>query len=279
MQLRWQVWWTLTLASMLGAPSASAQPRVEDLSATAPWEGERPAALKVVEVAGDDAVLLRAGPGGDYAIIATAASGEKLPVVARLGTWYAVESEPGQTGWVAADRVRDLDPDVHFLTDPRRFHRERSFVFTPVTGLYSAESQSNSAVIGGRLGYYLSDRFEVEAGVGFTRVHRDRDLVEDLFDLQLEEWDYQVFQYQANLNAHVLTGRRLSPFLTAGIGTATSNAKTELAWNAGAGMTYFLKPDTGARLEFRNHRFETGNQFTQRVTNNIEATIGVSFLF
>jgi len=266
-------------AALATAPPLAAQPRVEHLDGGQPWEGDRPAQRKRVEVTNGEPVLLRDGPGGQYAIVATAAPEEKLLIVARLGSWYAVETDPGQTGWVSSERVKELDPEVHFIVDPRRYHRERSFAFTPVTGLYSAEAQSNSAVIGGRLGYYLTDRYEVEAGVGFTRVHRDRDLVEDLFDLQLEEWDYQVFQYQANMNVHIVTGRRLSPFVTGGIGTATSNSKTELAWNAGTGMIFYFKPDTGARIELRNYHFEAGNAFTRRTTNNIEAAIGITFLY
>jgi outer membrane beta-barrel protein len=269
----------LLAAVLLAAPPVVAQPRVERVDGGEPWEGDRPAQRKRVQVTSGEPVLLRDGPGGDYAIVATAAPEEKLLIVARLGTWYAVETDPGQTGWVSSSRVKELDPDVHFIVDPRRYRRERSFVFTPVTGLYSAESQSNSAMIGGRMGYYLTDRYEVEAGIGFTRVHRDRDLVEDLFDLLLEEADYQVFQYQANFNVHIVTGRRLSPFVTGGIGTATSNSKTELAWNAGTGMVYYVKPDTGARIEIRNYHFETGNAFTRRTTDNIEATFGISFLF
>ena len=264
---------------LLGAAPAGAQPRVERVQGVAPWEGERPEKMKRVEVTSKEPVFLRAGPGPDYAIVATAEPEDELRIVARLCDWYSVETEPGHTGWLSAARVKELDPEVHFVADPRRYHRSRSIAFTPVSGLYSAEAQSNSAMIGGRLGYYLTDRFEVEAGVGFTRVERNRDLVEDLFDLHLEEWNYQVFQYQANMNVHVVTGRRLSPFVTGGIGTATSDAKTELAWNAGAGMLFFVKPDTGARLEFRNYHFQAGNQFTRRNTDNIEATIGVTFLF
>ena len=278
MRVRLEVLTLAAVAALAAAPLA-AQPRVERVDGGQPWEGDRPAQKKRVEVTSDEPVLLRDGPGGQYAIVATAAPEEKLLIVARLGSWYAVETEPGQTGWVSNERVKELDPDVHFITDPRRYHRERSFAFTPVTGLYSAEAQSNSALLGGRLGYYLTDRYEVEAGVGFTRVHRDRDLVEDLFDLQLEEWDYQVFQYQANLNVHIVTGRRLSPFVTGGIGTATSNSKTELAWNAGTGMIFYFKPDTGGRIEIRNYHFEAGNAFTRRTTDNIEASIGITFLY
>jgi outer membrane beta-barrel protein len=243
------------------------------------WEGERPADTKRVRVASEEPVLLRGGPGSEYAIISTAAPGQVMPVVARVGSWYAVETEPGHSGWVSASRVEELDTDVHFVSDPHRYHREENFVFTPVSGLYSAEQQSNAAMIGGRLGYYLTDRYEVEAGIGFTHVERARDEVEELFDLTLEEPDSNLLQYQANFNFHLLPGRRLGPFVTAGIGTATSNAKTDLAWNAGAGMLVFVTTETAARLEFRNYHFKTGNEFTRRTVDNLEAVLGVSFLF
>jgi outer membrane beta-barrel protein len=230
-------------------------------------------------VASDVPVFLRGGPASDYAIVATVSPGQELMVVARVGSWYSVEAEPGHTGWVSAERVEELDPEVHFVVDPRRFDRKARFVFTPISGLYSAEAQSNTAVVGGRLGYYMTNRFEMEAGIGFTRVRRERDDVEEIFDLTLEEAKSQVLQYQANLLVHVIPGRRIDPFATAGIGTATSNAKTELAWNAGTGIMLFATTDTAIRLEIRNYHFKQGNQFTRRSVDNLEAVLGVGFLF
>jgi outer membrane beta-barrel protein len=267
----------LILLALVAAPVA-AQPRVDERAA-ASWEGERASSGKRVRVTGGTPVLLRGGPGAEYAIVATSHPGEELLLAARVGSWYAVETEPGHTAWIGSTRIEEVDADLHFLSEPHRYHRQRSFVFTPVSGLYSAEQQSNTAMIGGRLGYYLTDRFEAEAGLGFTRVRRERDTVEELFALHLEESSYQVLHYQANLIMHVITGRRLGPFVTAGVGTATSDAKTELAWNAGAGMLLFVNTDTAARIEFRNYHFKTGNQFTRRTVDNIEAVIGVSFLF
>ena len=210
---------------------------------------------------------------------ATAEPEQVLPLVARVGGWYAVESSPGQTAWVVATRVEELDPDLHFITEPYTYRRERSFVFTALSGIYSGEQESNAPLIGGRLGYYLTDRYEIEAGLQFTRVDRQRDLVEDLFDLSLEESTFQILHYQTNVNVHLITGRRLAPYITGGIGTATSNAKTEMAWNAGVGTLFFVTTETAVRLDFRNYHFQTGNQFTRRAVDNLELGIGASFLF
>jgi outer membrane beta-barrel protein len=268
------------LALVGGALPIRAQPSTDEGPVVHPgWQGERPAGVKRVRVTSDEPVLLRGGPTGDYAIVATASPGQVLRLVARVGTWYAVETEPGHTAWISASRVEELDTEVHFVAEPHRYHRQQSFVFTPISGLYSAEQQSNAAIVGGRLGYYLTDRFEVEAGLGFTKVRRARDEVEEIFDLRLEEPSSQLLQYQANLIVHVVTGRRLGPFVTAGIGTATANSKTELAWNGGAGMLLFATTETAARLEFRNYHFKTGNEFTRRSVDNLEAVVGVSFLF
>ncbi len=260
------------------APAAPADAVAPPAAAPA-WEGEEPNHAKRVRVKSDTPVLLRGGPGGDYAIVATAMPGDILPVAARVGSWYSVGTEPGHTGWISASRVEELDPEVHFITDPHRFHRQQDFVFTPVSGLYSAEQQSNTVIVGGRLGYFLTDRYEVEAGLDFTRVKRARDDVEEIFNLTLEEATSQVLQYQANLLVHVIPGRRLDPFVTGGIGTATSNAKTELAWNAGTGMYVFATTDTAIRVELRDYHFRLGNQFTRRSVDNLEAALGVSFLF
>ncbi len=273
--------WRLALAVgpwiAVSPPNIAAQPR-EAERPTPAWVGERAADGSAVEVALGQPVFLRGGPGAAYAIVATAQPGERLPLVARLGDWYAVEVSPGHSGWVREAHVRHIGTG-QFEEEPHRFHRRQSFVFSPLTGMYAGEQQSHALLMGGRFGYFLTESVEFELGIDFSRVDRQRDWVEDLFSLTLEESSFNVLHYQANGVYHVAPGRRLTPFVTAGIGTATTNAKTEWAWNAGGGALYFVRPDAALRLEVRNYHFTMGTALTRRAVDNMALGLGVSVLF
>ena len=65
---------------------------------------------------------LRAGPGLDYPVVATAPDGEPLLVRARAGDWFQVETPDRATAWVwsgLVEAVSDLG-DVPALAIPTR---------------------------------------------------------------------------------------------------------------------------------------------------------------
>jgi len=44
-------------------------------------------------------------------------------------------------------------------------------------------------------------------------------------------------------------------------------------------MVFYFMPGTCARIELRNHHFEAGYSFDPPTTENIEAAIGITFLY
>jgi len=169
--------------------------------------------------------------------------------------------------------------DLEFRPNPRLFSRTGSYVLSGYAGGYAFDRKSNSLVLGGRLGYYVFDRIQAEAGLAWTHINRPAEIVESLFGLTLEAEKFHMLFYSLNLTWEILPGRQMVPFVTAGAGSAIMQGETEPAFNFGAGTQLFLSKRTSMRWEVRDYRFSTGNG-TSRVSNdNIEFTLGTSYLF
>ena len=55
--------------------------------------------------------------------------------------------------------------------------------------------------------------------------------------------------------------------------------RTESSFNFGAGTALFLSKRTAMRWEVRDYVFDFGSDTARRTNNNIEFTLGTSFLF
>jgi outer membrane beta-barrel protein len=134
-------------------------------------------------------------------------------------------------------------------------------------------------VVGGRVGYYLFEFAEVEGSVGWTHVQRPAEIVESLFDLQLEEEDFHMVYYAMNANLKLLPGRQIVPFLTGGAGSSIMQGSTEASYNFGAGCDTFVKKTVAVRFEFRDYSFQSGTAEARRDNTNFEFSVGTTLLF
>jgi outer membrane beta-barrel protein len=132
--------------------------------------------------------------------------------------------------------------------------------------------------VGGRLGYYVLDFVEAEAGVGWTHVVRPQETVENLFGLRLEEEKFHLLFYQMNLTVEVLPGRQMVPFVTAGAGASMLQGSAEPTWNVGLGSRLYLSKKTALRWEVRNYRFISHTDSSPHSNSNFEFILGTSFL-
>jgi outer membrane beta-barrel protein len=134
-------------------------------------------------------------------------------------------------------------------------------------------------VLGGRLGYYVFDRLQVEGGVAWTHVRRPAEIVEVLFGLTLEAEDFPMLFYHLGATWELLPGRQMIPYLSVGVGSAIMQGETEPSFNLGAGTTMFLSKRVAMRWEVRDYRFESGAEGSRRTNHNVEFTLGTSVLF
>jgi len=258
------------LAATLPTPA-----RADDLN------GPHVSGKKMVRIDGGENNVVRSGPGATFAISGVQPFGAEFPVIAKSGEWYNVRLSETETGWIHASLCEEFDDlsDLEFRPNPRLFSRVGSFSVTAYGGAYAFDRKSNSLVLGGRLGYYLFDYVEVEGGLGWSRIVRPAEIVENLFELSLAEEDFHMLFYQMNLTLKLLPGRQLVPFLTGGLGSAILQGETESAFNYGAGANVFVSRTIALRFEFRDYRFDSGFGGARRSNNNIEFSMGTSLLF
>jgi outer membrane beta-barrel protein len=225
--------------------------------------------------------VIRSGPGNTFAIIATYPEDETFKVIAKRGEWYNVELNEENTGWIHSSLCEEFDDmsDLEFRPNPRLFSRVGSFSLTAYAGGYAFDRKSNSAVLGGRLGYYLFEYLEVEGGVSWTRINRPAEIVESLFDLALEAEEFHMLFYNMNVNLRLLPGRQMVPYATFGVGSSIMEGESEASINYGLGVQMFISKRWAMRSEVRTYQFESGAEDARRENNNLEFSVGTSMLF
>jgi outer membrane beta-barrel protein len=277
----------LAVAAMvlLGTHAVSA----EEIVSTATGDSTRVTAAepkpevssKHIRLNESDHNVVRTGPGDQFAIVGIYEKGSEFPVIAKSGDWYNIRVSETETGWIHASLCEEFDDlsGLEFRPNPKLYARTGSFAFTAYLGAYSFDRKSNSLTLGGRLGYYIFDRLQAEAGVGWTKVTRPAEIVESLFGLSLEAEDFHMAFYDLGLTFEVLPGRRMVPYVTGGLGSTIMQGRSELTYNYGAGTTLFVSKQMAMRWEVRAFRFDSGTDASRRNNNNITFTLGTSLLF
>jgi outer membrane beta-barrel protein len=233
------------------------------------------------KVVGTSVAVVRTGPGPEHAIAATVTGGDILTVDAKTGAWYHVRLGDARSGWMHESLLEQyVDPrKFQFTPDRGRPSRMRSFHLVAYGGMYAADREDNGMLLGARIGYSVTRRFSFEAGAGYTTVTRTTFVLERVFGLRLEEEHFDLFFYEAGVSMDILPGRRVSPFITAGVGASVLDARVEPTYAIGLGTKAFITKRSALRWELRDHRMHGGNRFTRFSGDNLEFSGGVEFLF
>jgi len=233
---------------------------------------------KKIRIKADDSVV-RTGPGNSFSIVGIYEKGAEFVVIAKRDEWYNVRLSDTVTGWIHSSLCDTFDDmsDLEFRPNPRLFSRVGTFGLTVYTGGYAFDRKSNSLVLGGRIAYHVIEYVAVEGDVSWTHVVRPAEIVESLFDLALEEESFDMLFYSFNINAILLPGRQMVPFITGGLGSAIMQGETETSYNYGVGCNFFLRQEMAARFEFRNYRFQYGTAEARRENLNFEFSVGLTF--
>ena len=99
------------------------------------------------------------------------------------------------------------------------------------------------------------------------------------YGLRLEEETFDLFFYEAGVSMDLLPGRRVTPFVTAGVGASMLDARVEPTYAFGIGTKAFLNRRLALRWELRDHRLKGGNRFTRFSGDNLEFSGGIETLF
>jgi hypothetical protein len=273
--------WSTAIVAVLiaaGVPAAAFAGGAEQAPAAAGLNARPQLTEKKVRLIGDGDNVVRSGPGDTFAIVGVYSEGSDFLVIAKRGEWYNIRLSDTNTGWVHSSLCKEFDDmsDLEFRPNPRLFSRIGSFTLTGYTGGYAFDEKSNSLVLGGRVGYYVLEFIELEGSVGWTHIVRPAEIVESLFDLALEEEDFEMVFYALNANVILLPGRQMVPFLTGGAGSSIAEGETETSYNFGIGADVFVQKTTAVRFEFRNYRFDYGTAESRKEASNFEFSVGAT---
>ena len=229
----------------------------------------------------DANTVVRSGPGDSFSIAGIYGKDAEFPVIAKSGPWYNVRLSPSETAWVHSSLCEEHDDvsDLEFRPNPKLYTRTGTFIVGGYGGAYAFDRKSNSFVAGGRLGYYVFDRLQVEGGLAWTHIHRSAEIVESLFDLSLEAEDFHMLFYNLNLAWELLPGRQMVPYVTAGVGNSIMRGESEPSINFGGGTSLFISKRAAVRWDVRDHRLDVGSGNSRVRSNNVEFTLGTTFLF
>jgi outer membrane beta-barrel protein len=263
----------------LPRPSPSASPAVPAAAAADP--NPRPATAHKVRITGEGKNVVREGPGSHFALAGVCEKGAVYPVIAKSGPWYNIRLSDTETAWIHSDLCQEFEDmnDLEFRPNPKLYTRTGTYVLSGYAGGYAFDRKSNSLVFGARLGYYVFDRVQAEAGLSYTHINRPAEIVESLFGLTLEAETFHMLFYNLNLTYEILPGRQMVPFVTVGVGSSIMRGDTEPSFNFGAGTQLFLSKRTATRWEVRNYRFSTGAGTSRESDSNIEFSLATSYLF
>ena len=151
--------------------------------------------------------------------------------------------------------------------------REQSFSLSPFIGGYTfdgGQDLETKPVYGLRAGYNLTKNWGLEALFDYVNT-----------DLKDNGGSVGVYRYGLDALYHFMPEGKLVPYLVAGAGAMTINGPagmddgdgTDPAVNAGLGLKYFLSENWAIRGDVRDV------VMFGSVRNNIEYTVGISYLF
>lgn len=203
-----------------------------------------------------------------------------LPALALVSTI----SEARELDATGPDQVIKPEVDRRNVTVPRLHARD--FEFAPFIGFLDIENFGTSPVYGARIGYHFTEDFFIEATYAGSSIS----------DTAFRRQGISVFEEETSALTyyHVSTGFNLFPgeiflgkdrarysyiYIIGGIGAMSFDVLDNISFNVGFGMRVVPWDWLNIRLEVRDHIFESDLLGTNKMTNNIEATFGLSFIF
>jgi len=140
----------------------------------------------------------------------------------------------------------------------------------------SAENSSETITsinIPARIGYFILNRIEIEPEINFNRVSGEGESLSSTL-------------LMANISYNLSTSPSLMPFVLAGVGinnTSNSNSisesNTELAFNGGTGIKWFLSNRVAFRAEYRFLYYSSGEKDFSINNTHHKIYLGISLFF
>jgi outer membrane beta-barrel protein len=155
-------------------------------------------------------------------------------------------------------------------------------------GVMSVEDFGSNVVYGARAAYHISEDFFTEAAVGRT------DTSETSYETLsggaqiLSGSNRELTYYNISLGYNLLPGEAFiggshafnsALYLIAGIGNTEFANDSHFTVNVGTGYRFLLNDWIALHLDFRDHIFNSDLLGSDKTTNNLEGTVGITLFF
>lgn len=150
-------------------------------------------------------------------------------------------------------------------------------------GLFSVEDFGTSSVVGIRVAYHMTEDFVIELNYGETEAEEaEIGGIPLLTDDQREYTYYNVSIVYNIFPGEVFIGRKTafnsSFYILAGAGNTTFDEDDSFTVTVGGGLRFYLTDSIALHATVKDHIFDD-EEIRDKVTNNIETTLGVSLYF
>jgi len=163
----------------------------------------------------------------------------------------------------------------------------KDFSLGTFAGTYGTQNFGSAAVVGLRAGYHVTEDVFVEAVLARSRVSDEnyrQVLPGGVFPRQKETLSYANLSAGWNLlPGEVFLGSGLAKastvYLIGGIGSTHFFEQRRQTLNLGVGMRLLLRDWAALQVDLRDHVFSLDLLGKRQSTQNLEATLGLSFFF
>ena len=154
-------------------------------------------------------------------------------------------------------------------------------------GIFSIEDFGSNTVTGARVAYHMSEDFTFEFNYGITEAKETSAEVIDVFtpisSNDLREYSYYNISVVYNIfQGEVFIGRNTAFnstfYILAGGGNTTFFEQEYFTYTFGGGMRFYLTDSIALHATVKDHIMDI-SIIENKTTNNLEATLGLSFYF
>lgn len=181
-----------------------------------------------------------------------------------------------------------IEPDVQPQAVDEALIDTENFEIGGFAGIMNIEDFESSFLWGGKLTYHLSERFFLEANVGFAEGGETsfEKLAGNVRVLSDEDRDYRY--YNVNLGINILPGEAFLTenyafntnfYLIGGAGATEFAGDTRFTVNAGAGYQVLLTDGIAVQLTVREHLYRIDVLGEEKTAMNTEVSAGLSVFF
>jgi len=186
------------------------------------------------------------------------------------------------------DSAPVISPDLERRTITEADIDSEDFEVGAFVGVMSIEDFGSNVVYGVRGAYHITEDFFAEAAVGTTKAGKTSFETLSGGAQVLTDSQRRLTYYNISLGYNILPGEAFigkghafnsALYLIAGVGSTEFADDSHFTFNAGAGYRFLINDWVALHLDFRDHIFSSDLLGTDKTTNNLEATAGLSIFF